>query len=436
MKVTLISHASVLIETPDCTIWTDPWLFGKAFMDSWSLLIKAHWDETWYDQVDYVWISHEHPDHFHIPTLKSMPQSFKSRVTLLFQQNNSDKIPNFLRELGFKNIKLLKHREFFPLQGETSVYIYQVGAVPDSALAVMAENYTLLNINDCEVNTNDCKKLVKDLRKINLVLNQFSAAAYRGHIDYKTYLQKQADLILENLIRNHLDLNADYTIPIASFIYFSDEDNRYVNEFANTPLDVVNIFNQHALNSAVLYPGDTFDSEIIYDSEPALLKYKQIYENLEYLEYRKPKIVSLEQIKEAHQNKALQLKEKYPKWLLKKLKPLRVWLPDLNQTVQICLLNGRFKVIEGDFDLKMNSEALYYALSTAWGVSTISVAAKYLIKYKQDVWRWYKIINTLNNAEFYLKLQYLFTKKNYQFIISRLNGGFNQLRHRWKIMNV
>ena len=41
MSVTLVSHASVVIDTGSVRIWTDPWLFGKAFNDSWLLLVPA-----------------------------------------------------------------------------------------------------------------------------------------------------------------------------------------------------------------------------------------------------------------------------------------------------------------------------------------------------------------------------------------------------------
>src|SRR5262245_58532602 len=113
MRITLICHASVVIETSDTVIWTDPWLFGKAFNDSWSLLPEAKFDTALYDKIKFVWVSHEHPDHFHIPTLKSLPQEFKNRVTLLFQKNNSDKMPNAFRKLGFSNIKLMPNRKIF-----------------------------------------------------------------------------------------------------------------------------------------------------------------------------------------------------------------------------------------------------------------------------------------------------------------------------------
>ena len=55
------------------------------------------------DRVDYIWISHEHPDHCHFPTLDSFPASFKSRVTILFQDRDYTKMFAAFRKLGYRH---------------------------------------------------------------------------------------------------------------------------------------------------------------------------------------------------------------------------------------------------------------------------------------------------------------------------------------------
>ena len=144
MEIRLISHASVVIRT-DVSIWTDPWLFGKAFNDSWSLLPPPAMDESLYKSVNYIFISHEHPDHFHIPTLKSLPEDFKNRVTILFQDNNSDKVFKALIRLGYPNTRAIPHDKLVELRGGTKVYCYQAGSM-DSALGVIGNGKTVLNV--------------------------------------------------------------------------------------------------------------------------------------------------------------------------------------------------------------------------------------------------------------------------------------------------
>jgi len=155
LKVTLISHASVLIETADTVIWTDPWVTGRVFNESWALRPEPKADsiEKALELTKYVWISHEHPDHFNIPTLKILPEDFKRQVTVLFQHFPTNKMVDAFRRFGFKNIETLNHREFLPLSEQTSVYLYQAAPL-DSALGVTTSSgHVLLNVNDCELST-------------------------------------------------------------------------------------------------------------------------------------------------------------------------------------------------------------------------------------------------------------------------------------------
>src|SRR5438045_35862 len=95
MRVTLVNHASVIIEAGDVVLWTDPWLFGRAFNESWGLAPEPPLEqmEAWLPRITHLFVSHEHPDHFHVPTLRWLPDDFKTRVTVLFQRLHSDKMP-------------------------------------------------------------------------------------------------------------------------------------------------------------------------------------------------------------------------------------------------------------------------------------------------------------------------------------------------------
>jgi hypothetical protein len=201
-----VSHACVVIETTDAKILCDPWLFGKAFNDSWALFPDPAWDPSLLESIDYLWISHEHPDHFHVATLKSLPASFK-QVTVLFQKNNSRKMFTAFERLGFPRHRPLTHRETVALSRGTEVYCYQEGAA-DSCLAVRSGGQTIVNVNDAEVRKADCELIVRDVGRCDVVLNQFSIAGYGGHLDHHGRLRALADGILGNMVANHRDLGA------------------------------------------------------------------------------------------------------------------------------------------------------------------------------------------------------------------------------------
>ena len=121
MKIHFVGHACIVAECSDTSILMDPWLSGKIFNNSWTLRPEPVLDPALLDRIGYLWISHEHPDHCHFPTLASFPDSFKQRVTILFQTRDSAKMLAAFKGLGYQRFRLLPHREIVPLTGELNL---------------------------------------------------------------------------------------------------------------------------------------------------------------------------------------------------------------------------------------------------------------------------------------------------------------------------
>lgn len=253
-SITLISHASVIIEVGGVRILTDPWQSGTAFNDSWKLLIEPADLGPLLDTIDFLWISHEHPDHFHIPTLRALPESFRQRVPVLFQRSSDcEKMVGALTSmLGFAAVRLLPHRTWQPLAERAQVYCYHSRQI-DSALAVRAERHCVLNLNDCEASDRDLEHHHAEVGPVDVLLNQFSIAGFDGS---EERLGEQAEAILATMVRDHRALEAATTIPFASFIYFCCSDNGKINRFANSPGKVAERFAAEGLDAAILSPGD------------------------------------------------------------------------------------------------------------------------------------------------------------------------------------
>ena len=73
MKVKFLGHSSILIESGDSKVLCDPWYTGKVFNEGWGLLSTPKFTMGDLD-FNYIWYSHEHPDHFSVPDIKSIPQ--------------------------------------------------------------------------------------------------------------------------------------------------------------------------------------------------------------------------------------------------------------------------------------------------------------------------------------------------------------------------
>jgi L-ascorbate metabolism protein UlaG (beta-lactamase superfamily) len=73
LAVTHVGHATVMLTSPSARVLTDPcfsdWLYGLRRSEAAAI------DEGDLGSVDLVLISHAHPDHLHLPSLRRLPRS-------------------------------------------------------------------------------------------------------------------------------------------------------------------------------------------------------------------------------------------------------------------------------------------------------------------------------------------------------------------------
>lgn len=422
MKIQLVSHASVVIETPGAVIWTDPWLKGKVFNDSWTLLPADGFDSSILRRVTHLWISHEHPDHLNFPTLGSLPDDVKKKVTVLFHEGSSSRrVFESLRALGFRIFTAMPHRSFFRLGADTRVYCYRAGTM-DSCLGVTSGDQSILNVNDAKIGTRDCRVILNDLGSVDVVLNQFSMAVCHVSSDYRHELSKYRRQILDNLSANHRDLKARVTIPFASLIYWSSLDNKYLNEFSNKPRDAFHFCRARGQQTAILYPGEVYDTEQPYDSTKSLERYEALFARLDELPFDEPVRVPLDKIKAAFKSMIEELRSKFPPILLRAFLPLSIRIPDLDLTVKVSIGRGVLKEIENTRkpDLSVYSQPLEFCFSKPYGAQTLAISGRYFLHRGRRNWRLHRALFALNNADVRLRPGQIFSRKNFSFIGRRL----------------
>ena len=62
--ITFVNHASVIFSHKNIRLMTDPWIFGNAFNNGWSLSSESKFTINDFQNITHIWFSHEHPDHF------------------------------------------------------------------------------------------------------------------------------------------------------------------------------------------------------------------------------------------------------------------------------------------------------------------------------------------------------------------------------------
>ena len=81
-KIIFLNHASFILLSGKNKILVDPYLFGKAFNNGWSLLQEVDHEKE-IKNVTHIFFSHEHPDHFSIPFLKKIKPENRNFITIL-----------------------------------------------------------------------------------------------------------------------------------------------------------------------------------------------------------------------------------------------------------------------------------------------------------------------------------------------------------------
>jgi hypothetical protein len=420
MRVTLVNHASVIIEAGDVVMWTDPWLFGRAFNESWALAPEPPLDlvESWLPRITHLYVSHEHPDHFHIPTLRWLPDTFKRRVSVLFQRLHSSKMPDAFRRLGFTDVRTFRHREIAELSTGVRFYMFQEAPLDSACGLIDDQGRVVMNMNDCEPSPRDREWIRKDLGgSVDVLLNQFSIATYDGRENAAEIAPRHASRLLERMALDHRGVGAKVTIPIASFMYFCCEDNAYLNGYRNSIQATKDAFTRAGLELVVLRPFDSYQPGDTHDNQPALEYYHRLEETA--LVPDPLQSTTREAIESASAPFFDDLYAHYPALLLRRIGSFRVWIPDLGVRY---LLDFRARTMvadgetPGEWDVRMNSQPLLFALTQPYGFQTLSISGRFVIRSGERRFLLLRVVTGLRNAEIFLKVRDLVSRPFATFV--------------------
>ncbi len=238
MELETLGHAALLLRDSEGEplLMTDPWLIGSTYWRSWWLQnypTAEQMDE--YRRVKFAYITHEHMDHFHPPSIRKLG----TQPTYLAPALPQEQIANFLGDKGF-NTKVLE-----PLQWHQLHDSLRVLSIPlpndDSVLLLDTPTAFIVNINDSKPRKYQLNRvrdfLDKEVRgeKKIIVLSSYSPASvvnsFRKGTSYevvslrdkKSYVHYVCDIV--DL------LGADFFMPFASQVIFYRSDSSWANAY-------------------------------------------------------------------------------------------------------------------------------------------------------------------------------------------------------------
>jgi hypothetical protein len=234
MKLETLGHASLLLTSSNGSpiLLTDPWLIGSSYWRSWWLQHYPSLEEI--ESVKsskFVYLTHEHPDHFHPPSLRRL-----NKETLFLCPDLPDmSMADYLQEQAYQ-VKNVSPYQWMRLHEECSIL-----SIPlwndDSILLVLTQDAFIINLNDTKPNSSIIKQINKVRSSLGprktIVLSSYSPAgivnsfiekgerlSLRNKVDYVKYLNKL-----------NTSLCADFFIPFASQVTFLRSDSKWANDY-------------------------------------------------------------------------------------------------------------------------------------------------------------------------------------------------------------
>ena len=436
MKTTIefINHASVIIKGDNVSIMTDPWFKGGAFNNGWKLLFETSESgaENILNKITHIWISHEHPDHFSIPFFKKFSQHIiKNNIKVLFQETKDNRVVNFLRAQKIEVIELKDSEKLF-LDDDFSVTCIKEGFY-DSLLLVENCGEKILNLNDCEVRDyKKANKIFEQTGEVDVLLTQFSYAAWKGGKARKKWRIQAAKTRLDIIDLQIEVFKPKKVIPFASFIFFSNKENFYINDSVNKPVDVINRFEDSLAEIVIMKPKDILGGNQEKLSNTKAIEFwdkryiqAQSYQNLEY------STINRETLLKNFQNYCKRIRQRNSMTLIRLFRiispipifqPVVIKITDLNIIFKIDYINGTMSQTNEEADLSMPSESLNFLFSNSFGFDTLTVNGCFDEEKEGGFSKATKTlaIENLNNIGIYIKLSILFNMPVIFMFIRRL----------------
>jgi L-ascorbate metabolism protein UlaG (beta-lactamase superfamily) len=181
MRLTYLAHASLLIEVGGVRLVTDPWLDGPSYLSAWWHFPEPACSGAALAGIDYVYLTHEHVDHFHEPTLRALDP----KTPILIGRFLSPRFRDKLAALGFSDVRELPHGREVALSDQLKVASFQYRA-DDTALVITDGTTTLLDMNDCLLRAGSLAELLRRYPRIDLLCASFAnAEAYPIVYDFE-----------------------------------------------------------------------------------------------------------------------------------------------------------------------------------------------------------------------------------------------------------
>lgn len=247
----------------------------------------------------------------------------------------------------------------------------------DSWLIVRAGK-TLVNFNDCLTQPRDLADIRSFVPEPDVLLTQFSYASWVGNPDDVVAHRREAQTKYKEMETQIRTLRPVAVIPCASFVWFSHDENSYMNASANRADDVHRFLEGLGVRGVVLYPGDRWEVGGVHDNGASLARYLQDYASLPTRQLTTSPQVPLPSLIEAQKAFFRKAFHRNNRWLLYLMPTSAVLVEDLGLCLELSFRHT-FCETQRAPDIIISSDSLNYCLNFDWGGNTLEVNGRYRV---------------------------------------------------------
>jgi L-ascorbate metabolism protein UlaG (beta-lactamase superfamily) len=379
MQMEWVNHASFILRSGQVSLLCDPWLEGTIFNRGWSLLSPTKFVYAEFASVTHIWVSNERQDRFNLTTLNNIPKGYRDKIKVLFLRTKNKRVVKACKELGFATEEL-PDSQIVEIAPDFKLMVGTKG-VTDSWSAIFAEGKTLLNMNDCVFERQrDLEAIKQHVGSVDVLLSQFSYVNWVGNPDDRAAHKKHADYKKAEMLRQIRAFGPKQFIPFANYMFFSHVENAHMNQSSNRIGDVFHYLTRELnMQTVACYPGDRWEVGSSHDSAESIRRYNEDFDRASKAVPMEVASVSLEKLQEAARAFVRRSSEKNDELLLNSLPPAVVYVPDLEQHLELSFRRGLILAEGREADIFVSSDSLLDCLTTEYGGETLFVNGRFQV---------------------------------------------------------
>lgn len=251
MKVRYIYSACIVIETPDIRVCCDPWFTDGIYDGAWFQFPKVLNPVQSLGPIDFIFVSHIHPDHYDPMWIKTILKA-NPLAKILIGTKNQRHLEKKMNRDGFNPEKFDEI-----IVGQTKIACFpnfeeQVESI-DSALVIKFNDQCVVNLNDCPFDKEQVSAIVDFCSgsRIAAFLPYAGAGPYPQRYLFESEQERvneasnKKDKFLD-LFSHYVDeLKPQFAVPFAGQYFLGGSLQRF-NETRGVP---------DALEAARRFPG-------------------------------------------------------------------------------------------------------------------------------------------------------------------------------------